>query len=106
MNRIEHINYIEKKVLDTFDGIKLKGKFFENQPNDAFILSFEKDGIQLTFVYDKGFINGEIIDGDKYIPYWKLDSSMSNLWLEGTENVDKIINYLSKHRRELFPRWK
>ncbi len=68
-------------------------------------MSFEKDGIQLTFVYDKGFISGEIIDGDKYIPYWKLDRSMSNLWLEGTENVDKIINYLSKHRRELFPRW-
>lgn len=105
MNRIEYINYIEKKVLDTFSGIKLTQKLYENQPNDAFILLFEKEVIQLSFIYDRGFINGEIKDGDIYIPYWKISSSLTNLWLNGTENIDKIVDYLSKHRSELFPRW-
>lgn len=105
MKNIDYIDFIEKRVKEKFEGIELREKLYEGQPNDAFIVFFEKADIKLSFIYDRGFINGEIIRGDEYIPYWKIDSSLTNLWLDGTENIDKIINYLHKYRNRLFPEW-
>lgn len=105
MKNIDYINYIEKRIKEKFEGIELIEKLYEGQPNDAFLVFFEKANIRLSFIYDRGYINGEIIKGDEHIPYWKINNSLTNLWLKDTENIDKIIDYLFEHRNRLFPEW-
>lgn len=103
MKNIDYVNYIENKLIEKFEGIHIIEKRYENLPNDAFSIIFEKKGTRLSFIYDRGYINGEVIKGSEYTPYWKLDNSLTNLWLVGTLNIDKIIDFLYEHRSEIFP---
>jgi len=100
MTTEELFKYTLGKTNSNFDNPKLtKGEVLGY--NGAFILHFEMGKYHLNFCADRGFIEVYITENSKdigiMVKYPELANRLSNV-----ENVDFIISFISKHRKEIF----
>ncbi len=102
MNNQEYASYIHQKLSKHLQNVRLIRSETENQPNNNFVIIFDINNIQISFVKDRGYLNGEILQKGNYVPYWKLDKSLQNIWLESTDDIDLIINFLVKNKDDIF----
>lgn len=102
MNNQEYVDYIHSKLLEYFPDILIEKSITENLPNDNFIVIFENHGVKISFVKDRGYLNGEIMKDNKYTSFTKIDNSIQNIWLEGTKDIDLIVKSLINKKDEIF----
>lgn len=65
-------------------------------------LVYEYRGIKISYVHDRGYIEGEVIKDGTFIPFSKINPLLTNLRLS-IENINLIIDFLARHKDELFP---
>jgi len=63
-------------------------------------LIFDYKGLKIQFVIDRGYLEGEIIRNETYIPFSKLNPRFRNLE-KNLVNVDLIIEYLHENKKEI-----
>lgn len=103
MENSEYVQYIHHRLKESFPDLLLLESETENQPNDNFWALFSVNGVKISFVTDRSSFGGKIIIDNAFIPFWKLDDSLQNIWLVNTNDTDPIIDYLVENRDELFP---
>ncbi|WP_321514928.1 hypothetical protein [Marinifilum fragile] len=104
MNNADMIHYIESKMNQEFkNNCKVVEKKYEKQPNNNFFISFTFQQNTITIIKDKGIVEVEFSYLGKYKMLHEYNSSFINLTLN-KDNIDKIIQEISKNRLIYFAR--
>ena len=102
MNNADMIHYIESKMNQEFnESCKVIEKKYENQPNNNFYISFSFERNTMTIIKDRSMVEVEFLYLGEYKMLHEYNSSFLNLVLN-QENIDKIIQEVSKNRSIYF----